>query len=208
MIQQFAGRGWDVSAVAEKVHRGSVWMEVLGVLLIVFGMASLIFVGAASLASVFFIGFLLLASGVAQFATAFGYWRVRWGGFFAGLALGLLYAVAGVLCFVRPLSTLVGLTYILGIFYFVMGIFRILFHVVTRFPSWGWGVVTGFINIGLGFLILSAWPASSFMVLGILVGIDLLFAGMQAVSTGSVVRRMTGQAAPAAGQRPITRFQH
>jgi len=208
MLTESVKRHWDEKTVDETVIRGSHWMDFLGVALICFGLMSLIFVGAASVASVYLFGMLLLGSGVAHIANAFGYWKVRWGGFFAGLALGALYGISGILCFTRPVETIVGLTYLLGVLFIMMGIFRVVFHAFNRFPVWGWGVVHGILNLGLGFLILSHWPANSLVVMGILVGIDLLFAGMNAVSTGMSVRRMVGHLAPASGARPITRFQH
>jgi uncharacterized membrane protein HdeD (DUF308 family) len=206
--ERFTESHWDEKSVADKVGHATYWMEGLGVLLMILGMISLIFEGAASVASVYLIGVLLLGSGIAHGANAFGYWRVRWGGFFAGVILGGLYGIAGILCFIRPVASLVGLTYILGLLFFSMGIFRILFHLSTRFPAWGWGVVNGIVNLGLGFLIIAGWPENSLMVLGILVGIDLMFAGMNAISIGSTVRRMIDHLAPASGHRPITRFQH
>jgi uncharacterized membrane protein HdeD (DUF308 family) len=185
-------------------------MEVLGIALIVLGLVSIIFEGARSVASIYLLGILLLASGVAHVANAFGYWRVRWGGFFAGLSLGALYGIAGFLCFIRPMDTLVGLAYLMAVLFLLLGIFRISFHGITQFPAWGWGIVTGIIDLALGCLILAGWPGNSLMVLGILVGIDLFFGGVNALSTGMRVRRLVEHLAraPEVGHRPITRVQH
>jgi uncharacterized membrane protein HdeD (DUF308 family) len=44
-------------------------------------------------------------------------------------------------------------------------------------PDWGWHVLNGIITLGLGVLVLAQWPVSGLWVIGLFVGIDLIFYG-------------------------------
>ena len=54
---------------------------------------------------------------------------------------------------------------------------------------WGWVVFSGIASFLLGLMIVSHWPASSFFVLGLLLGIDLIFVGSGWIATGLALRR-------------------
>lgn len=199
---------WDSKSLSDIVGHHMKWMEFMGIALIILGVISLGSLVATSVASVFFVGSILGAAGIAQLVNAFGYWRKQWGGFFLGLALGALYVFAGIFCFVRPGSALVGITYVIGWCFIVVGIMRAVFAASTGFPGWGWSVLSGLISFILGVMILSAWPGGSILVLGTLVGIELIAAGISFLVTGLTVRHVLSAAQPGAGVRPITRFQH
>ncbi len=61
--------------------------------------------------------------------------------------------------------------------------------------GWGWMTVNAFVTFALGIMILKGWPEASLFVIGILVGIRLVFAGITMLTMGSVGR----QVAKAAG---------
>jgi uncharacterized membrane protein HdeD (DUF308 family) len=44
-------------------------------------------------------------------------------------------------------------------------------------PGWGWQVADGLITLALGLLVFAEWPASGLWVIGLFVGIDLIFYG-------------------------------
>ena len=46
-----------------------------------------------------------------------------------------------------------------------------------RFSGWGWNLLNGLISLLLGVMIFRQWPMSGEWVIGLFVGIDLLFAG-------------------------------
>ena len=46
-----------------------------------------------------------------------------------------------------------------------------------KFPHWGWILAGGVINLILGILIWQQWPEAAFWVIGLFVGIDLIFTG-------------------------------
>lgn len=59
----------------------------------------------------------------------------------------------------------------------VGGLFRIIGSLAYRFPHWGWVLVGGVINLVLGIMIWQQWPEAAFWVIGLFVGIDLIFTG-------------------------------
>jgi uncharacterized membrane protein HdeD (DUF308 family) len=59
----------------------------------------------------------------------------------------------------------------------VGGLLRVIFSLVVQFPAWPWVLLNGVVDLVLGVLILSGWPESSLWVIGLFVGIDLLFHG-------------------------------
>ena len=75
------------------------------------------------------------------------------------------------------------------------GVFRIAGSLMHRFPHWGWIFFGGVLNLVLGILIWREWPESAFCVIGLFVGIDLVFDGMSWVMTALTVRGATTNAA-------------
>ncbi len=200
---------WNRQTIADAVRRGSLWMEVLGAVLIALGIFALIAVAAASLASVFLIGGVLLASGAAYIAATAAYWRTHSGGFAMGILLGALCAVAGILCITRPAGSLIAITFVLGTYFLATGVIRIAVALYHRLPGWGWAAAMAVVDLLLGVLILAWWPVSSLVVPGTLLGVQLLASGVAAVTTGAAVRALLapGPDEPRSG-RPATRFQH
>jgi len=51
-------------------------------------------------------------------------------------------------------------------------------------PGWGWQAADGVITSVLGVLVLAQWPASGLWVIGLFVGIDLVFYGFALIALG------------------------
>ena len=78
----------------------------------------------------------------------------------------------------QPGLALASLTMILGIYFIFDGITTLVVAWnVKPEPGWGWMTFSGAVTLALSWMILSGWPASSLFVVGILVGIRLIFAG-------------------------------
>jgi uncharacterized membrane protein HdeD (DUF308 family) len=165
------------------------WALLLGVGLFVLGLAAL--ATAPFLASVVFVvllGFLMLVGGVAQLVSAF--WAGKWSGFLLELLIGILYVVIGILIIDEPVETLVVLTVLIAAFLIVGGIFRIVSAMSLQFPGWGWHLLNGFVSLLLGVLILQRWPESSLVVIGVFVGIEMIFNGLTWAMLGLELRRL------------------
>ena len=95
-----------------------------------------------------------------------------------------------VAAFDNPLLTAVWLTLILGAALVASGVMRVFlgFNMKGGTP-WGWVVASGLITLLLGVIILIHWPVSSLYVLGIFLGVDLVFAGATWIGLGLGLRQ-------------------
>jgi uncharacterized membrane protein HdeD (DUF308 family) len=162
------------------------WFVVLGGALIVVGFIALGSLVLASLATAVAIGVLLLVGGVAETVGAF--WSRGWGGFLLHLLSGVLSIVVGVLCLKVPVDALLALTLLVACLLMVGGIFKIVAALSHRFEAWGWPLASGIIDLALGVLIWLEWPASALWVLGLFVGISLVFRGFNWIGLGMALR--------------------
>ena len=162
------------------------WFVLLGVALVVLGTIALGSVMIASLAAAVAIGVLLLLAGAAEAVGAF--WCRCWSGFFLELLSGVLSIVVGLLFLRAPVGALAALTLLVACFLMVGGIFKIVSAVAYRFAAWGWTLAGGIIDVILGVLIWQGWPASSLWVIGLFVGINLIFRGFNWIALGMALR--------------------
>lgn len=164
------------------------WFVVLGIALIVLGFVALGSMFAASLASAVAIGVLLLMGGVAETIGAF--WCRGWSGFFFHMLSGVLSIVVGILFLRAPIDALLALTLLLACLLMVGGIFKIVAALSYRFAAWGWPVISGIIDVVLGVMIWQQWPASAFWVIGLFLGISLVFRGLNWIGLGLALRSL------------------
>jgi uncharacterized membrane protein HdeD (DUF308 family) len=175
--------------VIEPLRAKSGWIIALGVIFVIAGFIALGSIITATVASVFVVGIMMLIAGVAEVINAF---QVKsWGRFLFWLLLGILYIVAGFIAFENPWLTAAVLTLLLGASLIASGIMRIILAFSMRQQApWIWIVISGVITLLLGIVILSHWPTSSLYVLGIFLGIDLIFAGAGWIGLGLGLRRL------------------
>ena len=164
------------------------WFVILGASLVVLGIVALGSVVIASLAAAAAIGVLLLLGGAAEAVGAF--WCRGWSGFFLELLSGVLSIVVGLLFLRAPAGALAALTLLLACFLMVGGFFKIVSAVVYRFAAWGWSLAGGIIDVILGQMIWQEWPASGLWVIGLFVGINLLFRGFNWIALGLALRSL------------------
>jgi uncharacterized membrane protein HdeD (DUF308 family) len=159
------------------------WIVALGVVYLIAGLIALSSVALATVASVFVVGIMMLIAGVAEVINAF---QVKtWGKFLFWVILGLLYIVAGFVTFENPLLAAAVLTLMLGAALVVSGIMRLIlaFSMKQGMP-WMLVALSAVITLLLGIIILAKWPVSSLYILGIFLGIDLVFAGVGWIFVG------------------------
>jgi len=186
--------GFERPLIAELRHelnalRGNwLWFVVLGGALIALGIIALGSVVIASLAAALAIGTLLLLGGAAEAIGAF--WCRGWSGFFLQLLSGVLSIVVGLLFLRAPAGALAALTLLVACFLMVGGIFKIVAAVGYRFAAWGWALAGGIVDLILGLMIWQEWPASALWVIGLFVGINLLFRGFNWIALGLALRAL------------------
>ena len=193
-------KGFERPLVAELRHelnalRGNwFWFVMLGIALVVLGAIALGSVMIASLATAVAIGMLIFLGGVAETLGAF--WCRGWSGFFFHLLSGVLSIVIGVIFLRAPVGALLALTLLVASFLMVGGIFKIVAAVSYRFAAWGWPLVSGIVDLILGVLIWQEWPASALWVIGLFVGINLVFRGFNWIGLGLSLRALPRPATP------------
>ncbi len=160
----------------------------LGISLIVIGSICIAEPLIGSIASVLFLGFLLLAGGITQVISSF--WAGRWSGMLFHLLIGVLYAVVGYMIIDAPGISLAVLTKFIAIFLIVSGIIRIVASLVERFHDWGWVLVNGTITLILGLVINRQLPEASLWLIGLFVGIEMIFNGWAWVMLALGLRRV------------------
>lgn len=151
------------------------WFLFLGIALIVLGMMAIGAATTATVVSIEFLGAVLLISGLGQ--TVYAFWVRQWSGFFISIFAGILYSVIGIFLIIHPLAGAISLTLLLSAFYIIGGLFRITASLMSRFEHWGWALFSGVVKFVLGMLILLGWPSTGLWVLGLFIGIDLIFFG-------------------------------
>lgn len=164
------------------------WIVALGVLYVVAGFIALGSVMMATVASVLVVGVMMLMAGVGEVVGAFQ--MKSWGKFILWVLLGALYIVAGFSAFENPLLAAAFLTLLLGAALVASGIMRVFLAFSMKAQTmWVWVLISGVITLLLGVVILAHWPISSLYILGLFLGIDLIFAGTSWISIGLGLRQ-------------------
>ncbi|MEZ2721612.1 HdeD family acid-resistance protein [Paenalcaligenes hominis] len=165
------------------------WFIALGIVLIILGMGALTYAVTATLTSVIVIGVLMLIGGAAQFIHA---WTLRsLSGFFWWTLVGLLYVIAGGMVIQNPIAGAEILTLLLGATLIGVGVLRLGIWLMNRGQEgWLWLAFSGVVSLVTGLLIALQWPSIGLWLLGMILGIDLLFQGWSMLWLGIALRRM------------------
>jgi uncharacterized membrane protein HdeD (DUF308 family) len=170
-----------------------IWFVVLGIALIVLGSVLLGSPVIATLATITTLGFLILIEGGIEIVGAF--WCQEWSGFFLALLSGILGIVVGLMLLGNPIQGGITLTLLLATFLFVGGIFRAVSAIAHRFDGWGWLLLSAVVDVVLGVLIWRELPGSGLAIIGVLVGISIIFHGVSWLMVGFALKRIPATAA-------------
>ncbi|HLY06674.1 MAG TPA: DUF308 domain-containing protein [Rhizomicrobium sp.] len=153
---------------------GLMW---LGIAMVIIGIAAILFPMFSTLVAALFVGWVFLISGIFLFVGSFSIHGT--GPFFGQLLLSLLSIAAGVFLLFNPLRGAVTLTLLVGILFIIQGAFEIVFAFETR-PNRGWVgmLLSGIASVILAIIIADGWPQISRVVIGLLLGINLLTTGL------------------------------
>jgi uncharacterized membrane protein HdeD (DUF308 family) len=153
------------------------WFLAFGIALVALGIVAIAHAAASTIVSVIFLGTILAITGVVfifdSFRSSFG----KWNEFFMRLGMGILYLLAGIILLKGPVVGSITLTLILAIMYIALGFIRTIYSATHAGPGRGWSLASGLITLLLGILILLEWPASGLFIIGLFIGIDLVFTG-------------------------------
>jgi len=173
----------------EEVHKHTTWFLMMGIALVVLGLIAIGYTVEMTLISVLFLGWLLIIAGVLE--VVHGFSRRPWSGFFINLLGGVLYAIAGLVMVSHPALAVVTLTLIIAMMLVVAGLFRLFIAFTTPLHHRGWLILNGAISIALGVMIWESWPTSGLWVIGLFVGIDMIFDGWTEIILALGARRLS-----------------
>jgi len=160
----------------------------LGIVLMVIGVLAISLPIAMSLTLALFLGWLLVAGGIFQLMNCFA--TGRWSGFWLHLVTSLLYLAAGLMVIYNPWRGLATLTLLLAAFFVIEGVIKIILAMHLRpAAAWSWTLFNGIIVLILGVMIWNEWPSDVDWVIGLLVGINLLFSGSSMLMLGLAARK-------------------
>ncbi len=150
---------------------------VQGIILVILGALAIIWPVIASVATAAFVGWLLFFAGVFRTVSLFrsphapGYW--------SSLLLAILTAILGLVIALFPLQGAVTLTMLLTAYFIVHGIASFIFAFSIKDDTGRWVLMLlgGIIDLALAGLVIAGWPSTAVWILGLYVGINLLFTG-------------------------------
>jgi uncharacterized membrane protein HdeD (DUF308 family) len=176
--------------IREGLARSWKALMAVGIAAIVIGCVAILVPAVAAVGTAIFIGWVLLVVGGFLVAAAFSspsaggvVWRLLW---------AVLTVVVGVWLIVEPHNGTLTLTLVLGIYFLLMGITRITVAFMGRGqPNAGLVGLSGVCGLLIGILVLVKFPSSADWAIGLLVGIDLIFAGWTLTSIASVGKELS-----------------
>lgn len=165
------------------------WLIGLGVVLVILGVIALGNVVDATLVTTIIVGWLLVISGVMHLVSIFAGgaslgWRLLQG------LLGVLYIVVGIEIVYDPIAGAITLAIVVALMLVIDGVIRIVSALMDRGHGWVWVLLLGVLNIVLGAWLWTGIPVSG-LVIGLFIGLQLLFAGIMWIMLGFTSRSAT-----------------
>jgi uncharacterized membrane protein HdeD (DUF308 family) len=157
----------------------SIWLTIEGGVLILLGVLALISPIFAGLAAAALFGWLLIMVGLLGLIAAFAgraHAHLGWGMASAAIAL-----IVGVMLLFNPMAGAVGLGILIGAYFLLDGISLVglgLDHRKRGMRAWSWLLAAGVFDILLAAFILTLGAIGSTVLVGVLVGVDLIVAGI------------------------------
>lgn len=180
-----------VTGMSGEVSANRPWFLGLGSISMLLGLAAIIFPFTAALTVELLIGWILLLTGVFGLIHA---WRINaWHGFRFSLASSLVALALGLVLVLFPRSGIVSLALLVALFFIASGILRIMMAWRLKpLDRWLWLLLSGVAALLMAFFMLMLWPEAAGWVIGILLGVDLLFSGLTLVLIAIAAPRQDG----------------
>ncbi|KTD06798.1 HdeD family acid-resistance protein [Legionella jamestowniensis] len=171
-----------------ELNRNWGWLLTLGILFVILGGLGLGMVVGLTLASMLFLGVLLIIGGFLQIVDVFKArrWKaVAWHAFIA-----ILYLIGGALIIYDPFLASTLITAMLATVLIIIGLSRFVMAITLRgSKGWGWLLLAGIIAIALGVMILMHWPLSGLWIIGLFIAVELIVDGWTYIFLALSMRR-------------------
>jgi uncharacterized membrane protein HdeD (DUF308 family) len=178
--------------LAKSLRDHWLWLLFEGIALIALGTLAAVVPSVSGLAVELLVGWLFLVVGGVCLITALfgrGLPGLPW-----SISSAILAIVTGGILIWWPLSGLVSLTLVLGVYFIfdgVASIMRALDHRASSSRSWGWLLAVGVLDLVIAAMLITGLPGTAAWAIGLLVGIELLFGGMALVTSAVMARAST-----------------
>lgn len=168
--------------IVHSLRHGWAWFVSVGLLVTLLGVAALVLVVSATIASVVVIGILMIIAGAAEIVM--GVKSHSLSRFFLWILSGIAYIAVGAFALAQPLVAAALFTLVLGFGMVAIGLIRIYIGSRLCNQTRRSVIFAGLAAALVGVIILLGWPTNSFVVLGILLGLDLIFWGVSWIILG------------------------
>ena len=170
----------------EKLHHRWGWFVGAGVLTIVLGVVALGLVVQATITTVYIIAVFMIVKGGSEISMGLN--QKGWGREILFILAGLFYIVAAAFVLARPLPAAAILTLMLGGALLIAGAIRTWIGAHMHSHARTMVIAAGLFTALVGLLVIFGWPANSLVILGTLLGVDLLVTGVMWVGFGLRLR--------------------
>jgi uncharacterized membrane protein HdeD (DUF308 family) len=174
----------------KEVRRTWGWFLTLGILLMALGALCIVKAQTATAFSILVLGWILMISGVFWLVNAF--LTFNWPLFFLCLLNALIRGGVGYLLIRHPNAGAEGITMVLAVLFIVGGLFRAIGASAIRFPWWGLTLLAGLVSVGLGIFVIANWGVTSTFLVGVVIGVDLVFDGAALSAFAGALRSLPG----------------
>lgn len=165
------------------------WFFAWGIALIILGALAISYAMSTTIVSIIVLGAILAISGIVIIIDTLKSNHNQGAAFFLPLGIGVLYLLTGIMLIKGPIAGSITLTLLLAIFYIVIGLVRTVYCLSHSVVNKAWRLASSIITLLLGILILAQWPASGSFIIGLFIGVDLIFTGWLYMVAALAVKR-------------------
>jgi len=177
--------GFD-GAILKKFRKYSM---AVGGFFLVLGLLGIILPGALSLVASAFLGWMMLTGGILSLYFAFlTKWRSAW-----SWVKALLLTFTGTLILFNPVAGILAVALLIALYLMIdaVGNFT-LAQALYPHKGWGWMAANGVLSLGLALVMVFAIPATTVVLVGLYLGISLLFDGIALIMLGMAAKHFEG----------------
>ncbi|MGZ8160364.1 MAG: HdeD family acid-resistance protein [Methylobacter sp.] len=151
-----------------------------GVFFVFLGLCAIVVPQFFTVAIVVFLGWILLFGGIVHVGRAFMFANMP--GFGWWLFMGILQVIAGYLFITRPVAGALTLTMLMTVFFALEGVAKISLAFMMRpLANWGFIMFSGVTALVFALIIWISWSESAHWLLGLFLGINMVFLGWSLV---------------------------
>ncbi|MBK5231763.1 MAG: DUF308 domain-containing protein [Thermoleophilia bacterium] len=177
------------SEVNAEVAASSGLFKGVGITLIILGIVAILFPLFTSYVVVGFAGWVLVIASFFIFGSAFLVHGA--GGLIVRILWALVALIAGIILLTNTDGSVEFLTAVLAIYFILMGVVKIAVAASQRGTEGaGWVAVNGVLSLIIGLIIIADLDNTKDWAIGLLLGIDFIFAGFVLLMAGSAAKQL------------------